>query len=297
MKILSVVIPVRYPTPHVENLKRLIESGLEINANLYVVFDLVNIAKIDNDLRIFLSDRDINTFEGVFGGPGSARNIGLRATQTDWVTFWDCDDQVDSHSINLLQRDLSRENDLIIAGYSVASRGLAKTILPVGNSLDTLINPGMWRFIFRREFLDGIEFTSLALGEDQIFIYNILNKHPKIFQVQQDIYRYNKCVSGQITQVSNRSSVINSMSSMIELMLANKPIHQNSCYACDLMTGIVWKSSFGLLRRSIAHPVILWEFPSLFKRIIGFIWGIGVKANVSNVYKLILMRSGADTFD
>jgi hypothetical protein len=61
-------------------------------------------------------------------------------------------------------------------------------------------NLGLWRMIFRREFLSEIEFPELQMAEDQVFFGKVLTNSPKIQFVKNALYTYVQGHQGQITR-------------------------------------------------------------------------------------------------
>jgi len=59
--------------------------------------------------------------------------------------------------------------------------------------------PGLWRFIFAKELISGLQFTNSKMGEDQEILVQVMTKNPKISFTEINSYQY--CVSrkGQLT--------------------------------------------------------------------------------------------------
>jgi hypothetical protein len=67
------------------------------------------------------------------------------------------------------------------------------------NSELVSLNPGLWRFCFAREVALSRDFSSLNMGEDQLFLVQVgLECLPIRFE-EKVVYRYFKNVQGQLT--------------------------------------------------------------------------------------------------
>jgi hypothetical protein len=52
------------------------------------------------------------------------------------------------------------------------------------------LNPGLWRWVVRRDFAKNVKFPELSMGEDQCYIAKLLQNDPKVFFSQKVFYRY-----------------------------------------------------------------------------------------------------------
>jgi hypothetical protein len=52
------------------------------------------------------------------------------------------------------------------------------------------IDLGIWRMIFRHKTLNRIQFPDLSMGEDQVFVANVLTANPEIDFLPFPIYEY-----------------------------------------------------------------------------------------------------------
>jgi glycosyltransferase involved in cell wall biosynthesis len=172
MPLLSVVVPVGPLVGRLDNLLSWIVEIQSYSAQVILVVD----EKFDGtyaELLEKLLGIEMNTqlllINEICGGPGAARNRGLVEAKGEWLVFWDCDDQPDVPETFRGISESTRENDVIVCRYAVLRQGL-KPEYPKLSYLQIALNPGIWRFIIRREIFKEFAFPDLKLGEDQIYL-------------------------------------------------------------------------------------------------------------------------------
>lgn len=191
---LDIVIPVKFPSAHLNYMRGILRE-LPQNINVKYVLDCDLNIKIDFDQMMMKKHEHF--IRGNFGSPGVARNIGLAQCKSEYVIFWDVDDEPNlSETIKLLEWLFSNDGDVGIGNW-VFRDALCKLqgITPINVGM----SPGIWRFLFLRKFIEDLEFTDLKWGEDQLFILRVLAKNPKIFTSESVVYRYTKHVQGALT--------------------------------------------------------------------------------------------------
>jgi glycosyltransferase involved in cell wall biosynthesis len=148
------------------------------------------------ELKLMLEDLQnsrITIIESEAGGPGAARNLGLRKASEDWVIFWDSDDYGYVREIpELLERNSSRE--VIICNFEVTDfqENQVFTVRHGNDWAKVAKSPGVWRFIFKREFLTDKEFPKFSMGEDQLFLESLAIPNSNYEFSETVLYRYSK---------------------------------------------------------------------------------------------------------
>lgn len=86
---------------------------------------VVDDGSTDNSSAIVqqFADPRISLLHTPRGGPGAARNAGLRAMSADWVALLDADDEWDTHFLERTARVAAREPDLVAVFAAAAARG------------------------------------------------------------------------------------------------------------------------------------------------------------------------------
>jgi glycosyltransferase involved in cell wall biosynthesis len=150
--------------------------------------------------------RCVQIFQYSGRNPGGARNEGLRHVQTPWVQFCDSDDFIEiSNTIQLLNSIDDTQLDAIVAGFKKKPDFkkhrivdyVAKKSFPLG----IILNPGIWRWLFRTEFVANLRFAETRMGEDQVFLAKCLLQNPEISNKQDYcVYTYNSEVPGSLSE-------------------------------------------------------------------------------------------------
>jgi hypothetical protein len=104
-------------------------------------------------------------------------------------------------------------------------------------------NPGIWRMLFKRDFIQNINFPKLKCGEDQVFIERVLALGPKIETKSELFYFYHK---GNAQSTSNLSSSRKDLSEAIlegEILLKRRLI-----FNYEIITSMILKQYFSILK-------------------------------------------------
>lgn len=145
------------------------------------------------------------------GNPGGARNLGLAESDTVWIHFCDSDDKPNLEEIlSTINSSKKTDTDIIICNYLINSGKSDKTVKAVHtrNLIEVALNPGIWRWIIKRDITQGIEFPNNKLGEDQVYIARLLSKNPEIcISNGPAIYTYCLDMFNSLTKEMNLESL------------------------------------------------------------------------------------------
>jgi glycosyltransferase involved in cell wall biosynthesis len=204
---ISIICPVRNMAGRLQNLETWVR---ECNSTFQIL--LVCDSSTDKtyvelqDIKSAYPAINIEILKGEFGSPGNARNAGLEQANGIWVTFWDSDDVGNPQLIFEEMRKYDPELfDAIVFGFDIYS-GSHKlkpwTLWPNGikNSINrTSLNPGIWRFCFKRSSILDFKFSHLRMAEDQLFINEFMRKSPQLSFNNSITYSYFVDVENQLT--------------------------------------------------------------------------------------------------
>jgi glycosyltransferase involved in cell wall biosynthesis len=219
---------------------------------------------------------------GVFGSPGAARNAGLDIAESKYICFWDSDDLPQPENICDFLRKQQGDFDVLVGqfltvGYSMNEK---KTELSQDKSvLDIALKPGLWRMIFLREFVESHRFKSMKMGEDQLFLAELIKLNPRLVFTYEHFYTY---VVGRIGQLTSNSEskldLIKTYQALLKLRVGT------SGYQFEYLSATIIRLWFSLLRmlkfrtgitrllRSLITPdLILNRHPLLHLRIFFFV--------------------------
>ena len=203
--LLSIVVPVSKIAGKSEFLKSWI---FEVDYNLVEVL-LVHDVQDDQTSSvlhsIISSAPNVKIFERQVNSPGVARNTGIENASGKYITFWDADDypNYQEYVLETLRLD-SLNGDCSIINFETEIN--SQNYVGVFHENDLLLvafNPGIWRWIFRRESLSGIRFPNLRMAEDQVFLARYLEHQRKVLFSERVSYRYMRSGPHQLTRNSD----------------------------------------------------------------------------------------------
>ena len=186
-----------------------------------------------NELGRFLEDNNpgnVEFIEGYFHSPGVARNQGIPRVTTQWVTFWDSDDEPQLESVikffNLRNPNTSSP-DLIIGNYETRTeKGQLSTHKMESNLRQVALNPGLWRIIFKTEVLKNNRFEDFLMAEDQVFLAGICLPSRVIEFTPEVFYIYISHHNGQLTKSSEALKDLHRSTAKMFELLQNKTVDQ-----------------------------------------------------------------------
>lgn len=285
---LSVIIPATNIYVRLETLVRMVREGLNQNYEIIIVLDNVPKEEERKLLKFFVG-QNLVVVRGNFGSPGIARNAGIQLCSRKWVTFWDSDDFPQPHLTNRVLRDMSsqEEVDIIVGNFEFVNESGELIRKRTPNNLVTFgVNPGIWRFLFRRDFTTEVRFPAQRMGEDLCYLAEILSTHPKIAFVQQCIYGYVMNGGDSITSTLERKEIEQSLDeierNLLNLSTKNRKKTMDSKMSNLLALRVMvsrlkYSRSFGkrmTIVTSIFHPKLILK--------------IGARVYVSVILRLFL---------
>lgn len=210
--LLSVVIPVHRIDDRSTQLELIIKSISNLPIQLVVVQD-----NYFTDFNLFeeisgIDSEQICVVSGKFGNPGAARNFGLKYTSGDWTAFWDSDDFPRiPEFVKMVTYAGTREANIVAGFFDKAEKTITTQMFyrkfsKIFLRLQISLNPGLWRFAFKTNSIESMEFPELVMGEDQIFLINRIKKISDICCYSGVVYQYSTDSPNQVTrQTYNRS--------------------------------------------------------------------------------------------
>lgn len=207
--LISVVVPVykveKYLQQCVESIAQQTHSALEI-----ILIDdgspdhcpalCDELASKDNRIKVIHKEN---------GGVSSARNAGLDAATGDYIGFVDSDDKIPEDYYELLLKnllssdaDVSRcahyyfddngyvnDCDEVVQEIRVI-QGREKLMADIANSGNKSVV--LWNKLFKREVIGNTRFnTSLKVGEDTVFLFNVYKNADRMVCQDLPLYGYN----------------------------------------------------------------------------------------------------------
>ena len=203
--LISVIVPVY----NVENyIAQCIESVIKQTYTKFEII-LVNDGSKDNSGKICdeyaLKDERIKVIHKENAGVSSARNVGIKQSKGQWITFIDSDDWVEENYLEVLLNLAKSENaDISICGYNRVSKERIEKINASGKneiydsqeylikSLNPQIGLGFSHMkLIKKSIIKDIEFNdNLAVAEDAFFNIQLSKNVNKAVHLMQPLYNY-----------------------------------------------------------------------------------------------------------
>lgn len=218
---ITAIVPLTRMAGRMNLLSSWIPNALQFGINVILVHD-----KQDNDtgpeirqLVEKINDKGLILIEDIFKSAGMARNAGLEKSKTEWIVFWDSDDNVyPENVIQALNENIS-ESPVVCCAYEEVTGGKTRKVNLTNNRKQLIRNPGIWRMIIKRELIRENRFRSFPMGEDQVFLWESDIFNQEIHYSNQIIYSYHK---GNPDQATASQEKIDSLVSLIKFAIARK---------------------------------------------------------------------------
>ena len=202
---ISIIMPVY-------NAERSLETSVtSVLASSFSDFELILIDDGSTDLsgeiceQIAAGDRRARVIHKENGGPACARNAGLDAAGTEWITWVDADDVVDSSYFEeLISAAQSTNADIVMSdclidgkpfNFNIPNKTYETRASIWEDFLASKIQWSLWAKLYRAQLFDGLRFNeSDYIAEDLDMNARIfLREDLRIATIPSTGYSYNVC--------------------------------------------------------------------------------------------------------
>lgn len=130
-------------------------------------------------------------------GVSVARNVGINASNGEYIQFIDGDDSLNSFLYSRCLNILKKEKpDMIMFGFCNKRHNQQKCHINgpfngVEYIIDNNIRAAVWGYVFKKELVSGLSFIKgIDYGEDEIFTPQLLLRARRLFYTDAKIYFY-----------------------------------------------------------------------------------------------------------
>ena len=249
---LSVIVPITGPPSRINNLLSWLSEVNKFSGEVILVHDVSDsdtvklLAKTQSKIG---NSFNLKVIEGKFGSPGAARNAGKRIAESTWVAFWDCDDIPNVKNVNqLLESSAGDELDFLCGSFDVVDVSSQRSVTqhinsenPTTDLKQIALNPGIWRFIFKRSSIESVFFLEISMAEDQDFLMDFnLTKRPGRYS-HLITYSYYRGEQGQLTSTKSAFSDLEISIRYLKRCRRNRErnIYLETIYLRQIITGIL----------------------------------------------------------
>jgi len=206
--LLTVIVPISRMHGKMKNLFWWLNQVDDHECEVIIIHDKQD-QKTSEELQQrleYLNSSKVQFLEGNFGSPGLARNFGKQHASGTHIMFCDSDDVLQlSSAIEVIRQNPIPK--IIIGGYeavnSQSNHKIVKHQEPA-SLVQLAKSPGIWRFIFKIEVIENLEFTEYCMGEDQLFLAQLSMFSQDVLRVSETLYHYYTNTPGQLTSQKDR---------------------------------------------------------------------------------------------
>ena len=245
-------MPITGPPSRINNLLSWLSEVNKFSGEVILVHDVSDsdtvklLAKTQSRIG---NSFNLKVIEGKFGSPGAARNAGKRIAESTWVAFWDCDDIPNVKNVNqLLESPAGDELDFLCGSFDVVDVTTQKSVtqhINSGNPTTDLkqiaLNPGIWRFIFKRSSIESVFFLEISMAEDQDFLmdFNLTKRTGRYSHLIT--YSYYRGEQGQLTSTKMAFSDLEISIRYLKRCRRKRErnIYSETIYLRQIITGIL----------------------------------------------------------
>lgn len=223
---LTAVIPLRGIDESTVGLKDTILKAVQTGIKVILIINNIAQSERDESKKVFtdIASKNFSIIESQLQSPGEARNLGIQACSTAYITFWDADDYpIVSEVCELIKKlSINPTMNYGLGGFEIINTKnvvLSRHVISESQPFEKQIvrNPGIWRWIFRTQKIRNTKFQFFSMGEDQDFISDINPNSSEMIFSDAVTYRY---VRGWNNQLTGNQKAIDEIALSIKYLFA-----------------------------------------------------------------------------
>lgn len=215
-KLVSIIIPVYNVDQYIDECLNSVINQTYKNLEIVIIDD----GSTDESLQICRKyatrDGRVIVLHQDNAGVSAARNAGLDIITGEYVLFVDSDDRIEYNMVECLVQEIDKDTeiDAVFCGYEefddetgdVIHRFTSNQIKKVGrvegvSELFKGYSTALWNKMFRCSIIDKCDIfdTKLKIGEDELWMIEVLKKSNNIMLIGTPLYHYRSRV-GAVTK-------------------------------------------------------------------------------------------------
>lgn len=145
-------------------------------------------------------DKNIEIIRQANKGTASARNVGLKYIEADYIMFVDSDDVLKPDAVEILLNKAYENSACVVeGGYEILSGGIGRSILHQDKNVSELCGE-LWGFawakVFKAELFLDTSFPEGYWYEDTIVSYILYTKCVRAYTIKDVVYKYRNNIKG-----------------------------------------------------------------------------------------------------
>lgn len=189
----SIIVPVYNTEEYIERCVNSILSQTVAEFELLLIDDGSTDSSAIICEQLAKKDCRIRVIHKMNGGPGDARNMGLKIAKGEWICFVDSDDYLSRFYLEKLLKACENDGVLVsICNVTSDKKHYFNNYTSfMSNVLADNIGSQLWKFIFHKSLLEGISFPEKRFAEDAMVLPQILIRTNSISVIYEELYIYN----------------------------------------------------------------------------------------------------------
>lgn len=205
LPLISVIIPIYNVENYLERCLSSLQNQTYGNLEVLLIDDGSKDSSGEIADAYAKQDSRFKAFHLTNNGVSSARNYGIKMFTGEYVTFIDADDFVDVHYIEFLyQAIIDTQSKMSVCqmyecgndvkAYEEVNMDVKPTVYTIDENYDYTASYARFSVcatLFKRELIEKRKFsTELFMGEDALFVAEVMNECKKYALIQQKLYVY-----------------------------------------------------------------------------------------------------------
>lgn len=212
--VLSVIIPVYNAEKNIERTLHSVLLQAGENAEILLIDDGSRDRSLEICQTLAREDSRIRVFSQENGGPGAARNTGLRAARGEYIQFVDSDDTLtpgaiagllqaaEGHDLVIAHFNILLNNQALNRGYIARDESMARDdfLKALARRPGSYYYSALWNKLYKRQLIDEHHLAfdpEMKWGEDFKFNMAYYAHVDRVGFIKEPVYNYRRTLKGQ----------------------------------------------------------------------------------------------------